>query len=92
MTKTVTRMMVSGSQVQEPPGGLEEGLKGQEKMVGGSEYGAEKERGDDIMTKTKTMAVKAGMKEEWANDFWGFRQVRGVLPGTCGIAVLVEVS
>jgi hypothetical protein len=37
-----------GSQVKEPPGGLEEGLKGQEKMVGGSEYGTEKETGDDL--------------------------------------------
>jgi hypothetical protein len=62
------------SQVPEAPWGLEEGLKGQEKRVGGSEYGAEKERGNNIMTKTKTMAVKAGMKEEWANDFWEFRQ------------------
>jgi hypothetical protein len=82
------------SQVQEPTGGLEEGLKGKENMVGGSEYGAEKERGDDIMTKTKRMAVKAGMKEEWANDFWGFRQEGGnhhALPTMAEIAEFVEL-
>ena len=58
-----------GSQEEPTPGGLEEGLKGQEEREGGSNYAAEKTRGNDMMTKTKTLAIKAGMKEEWVQDF-----------------------